>query len=172
MGLLAPAQLFDARWTLGDRLRLGAAAAADWRSHLDRITSASVGDRVQFVRRRVRGAARRVRRLVGLADTLAVELDEFINMVEYPEDCKEVAETHWKATVAYRIQPYAGQITAFDCPPHTQFRGARIRCAWEGVARGRIRWVDVSGTHGTMMHSPHVEVLADAIWGELDRLPS
>ena len=96
---------------------------------------------------------RRVRRLVGLAETLAVELDEFINMVEYPEDCKEVAETHWKATVAYRIQPYAGQITAFDCPPRTQFRGARIRCAWEGVARGRIRWVDVSGMHGTMMHT-------------------
>ena len=56
--LLAPAQLFDARWTLGDRLRLGAAAAADWRSNLDRIIGASMGDRVQFVRRRVRGATR------------------------------------------------------------------------------------------------------------------
>jgi thioesterase domain-containing protein len=102
------------------------------------------------------GAGKPSDALRGVLDVAAV-----VEMTNWPENNRRIAERHYRAVLAYRPEPYAGRVTLFRSRFQSPFLGLGFRMGWERVARGGVEVLTVPGGHLSMLVPPAVDVLAD-----------
>ena len=87
-----------------------------------------------------------------------------------PHALEQVLKANRQALSHYVPQVYQGRITLFlsrEAPDRT---GYDRRLGWHDMAAAGLEVHVVPGSHETLFAEPHVRVLADIVWGCLQRL--
>jgi thioesterase domain-containing protein len=85
--------------------------------------------------------------------------EDILEMSQWPENYRRIAERHYHAMLEYAPRPYAGTVTLFRSRFQSPFLGLGFRMGWDKVARA-VDVRPVSGGHLSMLEPPHVDVLA------------
>lgn len=85
---------------------------------------------------------------------------DVVEMSNWPENNRRIAERHWRAVLEYRPRAYPGRITLFRSRFQSPFLGLGTLMGWDRVALGGVETVRVPGGHLTVLQPPNVEVLA------------
>lgn len=85
-----------------------------------------------------------------------VTLEQFRHFVK-------MLRTHTEAWRGYEIGSYAGQVTLFRATEPSEHTPREPDFGWDAYALGGVTIIDVPGDHLSMMHEPHVSVLAREI---------
>jgi thioesterase domain-containing protein len=78
--------------------------------------------------------------------------------------------THTEAWRNYDIGSYAGQVTLFRAVEPSEHTPPEADFGWGAYALGGVTIIDVPGDHLSMMHEPHVAVLAEQLQKCLDEV--
>lgn len=70
-----------------------------------------------------------------------------------------ILKTHEQAWRNYRPRPYAGRVTLFRAT-ETDHQEPGPDLGWAALAQGGLEIVEVPGDHNTMLHDPHLAILA------------
>jgi len=92
-----------------------------------------------------------------------------VEMTDWPENNRKIAQRHWRAVLDYRPKAYPGRITLFRSRFQSPFLGLGSQMGWERVALGGVDVVRVPGGHLTVLQPPNVEVLARRLRERLAR---
>jgi thioesterase domain-containing protein len=121
-----------------------------------------------FFQWKVRLLKRRLQRLVRGGQPVRIEIDELIDLAQYPEDQRRVWEAHIRALVHYHPKPYAGHVTLFRSPVHHLVCSFDPAYGWAEFAQGGVTVRIVAGAHEKVIEEPHVETLAAEITAALE----
>ncbi len=91
-----------------------------------------------------------------------VTLDQFSHFVR-------TLRTHTEAWRHYTPQPYAGQITLFRAKEQPEHAALEPDMGWGRFALGGVEIHHVPGDHLSMIHEPHVQILAERLKQCLDQ---
>jgi thioesterase domain-containing protein len=103
---------------------------------------------------------RRLQRLVHGGAPVRLDVDELIDLAQYPEDQRRLWETHVRALVHYQPGPYAGRVTLFRSPVHHLVCSFDPEYGWGELAEDGVTVRVVAGTHEKIIEEPHVTELA------------
>ncbi|MSR62063.1 MAG: amino acid adenylation domain-containing protein [Planctomycetes bacterium] len=90
----------------------------------------------------------------------AMDVADVVEMSNWPENNRRIAERHWRAVLGYRPQAYPGRITLFRSRFQSPFLGLGSMMGWDRVALGGVDVVRVPGGHLSVLLPPNVDVLA------------
>ncbi len=89
-----------------------------------------------------------------------------------PERFTELVEHHSAMAAKYYPQPYEGEVILYRTPWHTVgrtfFGAVDPEFGWGNLAKGGVEIKMISGNHHTLLHEPHVQVLAQELQNSLD----
>ncbi len=91
-----------------------------------------------------------------------LELEEVIDVAQYPEEYRKYAATHWHAFLNYRPKPYDGAADIFLVRQHGLLE-FEPTLGWQYLVRGRLKVHTVPGSHDTLFDEPYVRCLAEQI---------
>ncbi len=94
---------------------------------------------------------------------------DVVEMSNWPENNRRIAERHWRAVLGYRPKNYPGRITLFRSRFQSPFLGLGTLMGWDRVALGGVEAVHVPGGHLTVLQPPNVSVLAKRLGERLRR---
>ena len=80
--------------------------------------------------------------------------------------------THTEAWRAYQPQVYSGRIILFRASESTGDGSQKRDMGWGRLTSGEVEVHEVPGDHISMIHEPHVRVLAERLRGYLDMTPA
>ena len=92
-----------------------------------------------------------------------------VEMSNWPEHNRRIAERHWNAVLGYRPNRYPGRITLFRSRFQSPFLGLGSMMGWDRVAMGGVEVVRVPGGHLSVLQPPNVDVLARRLRERLRR---
>jgi thioesterase domain-containing protein len=117
----------------------------------------------------IKALLRRMPRLAGYGQPKSGQTD-----VELLFDCRLLAtpfrkliEAHYQALRAYQPKLYPGHVTLFRARTRPLFRLHGDDLGWRPVAGKGLDVVPIPGNHETMLHVPHVQVLAKQLMDQL-----
>lgn len=87
------------------------------------------------------------------------ELDEVINLTDYPQDFRRYAETHWNAMLNYRPLPYDGPMTVFRVRRQALML-FEPTLGWSYLVKSGLKVIIAPGVHETVFDKPNVQGLA------------
>ena len=96
----------------------------------------------------------------------APELEDVIDMANYPKDYKRYAEVHWNALTHYTPKFYPGKITLFETT-NSPIAGTP-GVIWKTLARD-LEIKHILATHEKMLEEPHVQIVAAELKECLER---
>jgi aspartate racemase len=99
----------------------------------------------------------------------AMDVNDIVEMSNWPENNRRIAERHWRAVLAYRPERYPGRITLFRSRFQSPFLGLGSTMGWDRVALGGVEVVRVPGGHLSVLQPPNVDVLAKRLRERLGR---
>jgi len=102
-------------------------------------------------------------------DPGSMHVADVVEMSNWPENNRRIAQRHWRAVLQYRPKPYPGRITLFRSRFQSPFLGLGNQMGWDRVALGGVEVVRVPGGHLSVLQPPNVEVLARRIRERLER---
>jgi thioesterase domain-containing protein/acyl carrier protein len=96
----------------------------------------------------------------------APNLEEVINLDEYPADFRGHAEAHWRAFLEYKPRPYPGHIWVFRVR-RQGLLDFEPTLGWRVLAPEYTHSKIVPGLHDTIFDEPHVQQLAKILKASL-----
>ncbi len=96
------------------------------------------------------------------------ELDEVINVADYPQDFRRHADAHWRAFLNYRPRPYPGHINVFRVRKQGLL-DFEPSLGWSLLAGGKLAVWITPGSHDTIFDEPHVGKLAKHMKASLEK---
>jgi thioesterase domain-containing protein/acyl carrier protein len=88
----------------------------------------------------------------------AADLIDFAS--ELPEHRRKLVVSHFEALKAYDPKPYAGKVTLFRAIRRPLLNSSDPEQVWQYLTPGRVKVVNVPGSHEGMFKEPHVQQLA------------
>lgn len=125
--------------------------------HLRMLWRQGRGERVAYLRARLRALKRRLRPHAALADE---SVDEEAALERY---WRPVHEAYRRILGRYVPQPYAGHLALFLGEETPAGLLVDPRLAWRKLAPGRTKVLKVPGNHTDMLRPPHVRALAERL---------
>ncbi|MCL4176655.1 MAG: amino acid adenylation domain-containing protein [Verrucomicrobia bacterium] len=95
--------------------------------------------------------------------TVALDVDDWVDLTTQPEDRRELWATHLRAYADYRPKPYGGHVTLFRTRGHPLVCSFDNACGWGEFASGGVTVHVVPGEHESILDVPHVKLLAKLI---------
>ena len=92
--------------------------------------------------------------------TVALDVDDWVDLTTQPEDRRELWATHLRAYADYRPKPYGGHVTLFRTCGHPLICSFDNACGWGEFASGGVTVQIVPGEHESILDIPHVKPLA------------
>ena len=102
-------------------------------------------------------------------DPGSMRVADIVEMTNWPENNRRIAQRHWRAVQGYRPQRYPGRITLFRSRFQSPFLGLGSEMGWDRVAMGGVEVVRVPGGHLSVLQPPNVDVLARRFLERLKR---
>jgi len=102
-------------------------------------------------------------------DPGSMRVADVVEMTNWPENNRKIAQRHWRAVQGYRPQRYPGRITLFRSRFQSPFLGLGSAMGWDRVAMGGVEVVRVPGGHLSVLQPPNVDVLARRFLERLKR---
>jgi len=102
-------------------------------------------------------------------DPGSMRVADVVEMTNWPENNRKIAQRHWRAVQGYRPQRYPGRITLFRSRFQSPFLGLGSAMGWDRVAMGGVEIVRVPGGHLSVLQPPNVDVLARRFLERLER---
>jgi len=124
---------------------------------------------------RIRNKVKRTARHIGKKifrfkkDISQMEVEAFLNELDYPVEHRKHAQAHWQALYKYVPKPYPGHMTLF------RVRKQRLACfnpslGWDELARDGANVKIIPGSHERVFDEPHIKILAEQIQSCLDQI--
>ncbi len=88
-----------------------------------------------------------------------LELEEVVDVAQYPEEYRKYAATHWHAFLNYRPKPYEGVLDVYRVQQHGLLE-FEPTLGWQFLARGKLNIHVIPGSHETLFDDPYVAQLA------------
>ncbi len=85
---------------------------------------------------------------------------DIVEMSNWPENNRRIAERHYRAVLNYQPKRYPGPITLFRSRFQSPFLGRGFRMGWEKVTDRKVTVRTVPGGHLSILVPPNVYVLA------------
>jgi len=93
-----------------------------------------------------------------------------IRRAPVPHSAPTVVGASWFAVNTYQPQAYSGKITLFRTVKSSPGSLDAETYGWGALAEGGVEVFPVPGDHWSLIHEPHVQVLAEALRACLDRI--
>jgi amino acid adenylation domain-containing protein len=87
------------------------------------------------------------------------DLNNLMDMSNYPKEFRRYAEIHWGALLNYFPKPFDGKITLFRTR-QPRLTSLDPEVSWKKLALGGVDVRILPGAHETILHDPHVRHLA------------
>ncbi|MDO8544834.1 MAG: amino acid adenylation domain-containing protein [Opitutaceae bacterium] len=132
------------------------------------LFSWTLRERIEFVRWKLRILRKKAAAPLGLAskdDLPTRDVDELVNLAAYSDKQRSLWESHVRALIRYRPQPYAGRVTLFRTRGHALICSFDEQYGWGPLARGGVAVKLMPGGHGNILDEPHVRAVAQALQG-------
>jgi thioesterase domain-containing protein len=101
------------------------------------------------------------------ASAKQIQLEDVIDMEQYPQGYEHFAKVHWQALLDYFPRAYDGKVVLFES---TKSPGIlAVETIWKSRARGGLEIKKLPCTHETMLDEPHVRQLANELNACLER---
>jgi thioesterase domain-containing protein len=100
------------------------------------------------------------------------DVEEIFAGQVFPEPFKRLLESHYQAMRDYVPRPYPGRVTLFRARARPLFRMHGHDLGWGKFAGGGLEVIVVPGNHETILKPPHVNVLAEALLNQLNKVRS
>ncbi len=133
--------------------------------HFERMFMRRPSAAIAHVRRRSQEIRRRIRNRIWRF-RVNRQIDR---QVEMPRTLWNVREACWAAAAAYNPGTYDGPIIVFRARQAGVGRVTGSTLGWERLSTGPIDVVDISGDHVSLLHEPHVRVVAQTLQRYIDR---
>src|SRR5205823_4285183 len=99
-------------------------------------------------------------------DTTQADVGDLVDLSSFTAEERRVWESHIRALLKYRPQPYAGKVHLFRSPSHPLWCSFDPDYGWSDLARGGVEAIVVPGAHEKILEEPCVRTVAR----ELNRL--
>jgi thioesterase domain-containing protein len=98
----------------------------------------------------------------------AVDLEEIIDVTQFPQQELELWQSHLNLLVAHVSRPYTGHVALFRTRGHPIFCSFERDFGWSELAQGGVAVKFVPGSHESIFAEPNVSSLAAALEPLLD----
>ena len=128
-------------------------------------------ERRSFVRRKFRALLRRMPRRLGreVAGPAPIDLEEIIDVSQFPEIELQLWEIHVRAIRDYVPKPFPGRLTLFRTRSQPFLCSFDPLYGWGPLARGGVEVVAIAGSHEKIFIDPHAQTLAAKLSASLNR---
>jgi thioesterase domain-containing protein len=122
-------------------------------------------ERRRFVTRKLRVLGRKLAQKLrgGRNGAPAVDLEEVIDPVHFPEHELKLWEIHIRAIVEHVERPYRGAVTLFRTRGQPLFCSFEEDFCWSHLAKGGVAIKHIPGSHENVFTEPNVKFLAEAL---------
>ena len=119
-------------------------------------------------KRRFRGLLGKFRPPTDANHASVNQLEQVIDMSQYPTEFRRYAEAHWKALCQYSPKPFNGPIFLMRTAKR-HLLSLEPEDLWLRLC-SKVEVITVPGAHDQVMHDPHVEVVAAKLNDKLNLL--
>ncbi len=122
--------------------------------------------RREFLRWKTAMLRRRVVRMLRLPREVSeqIDVDDLVDLSTFPQDQRELWETHIRALIKFFPKKYGGRVTLFRSKGHPMFCSFDPQYGWGDLTR-EVKVHVVPGAHESILEEPHVRVLAKLLDG-------
>ena len=97
------------------------------------------------------------------------DLEELVNMANYPPEYRHFARIHWNALMNYSPRPFAGRALLLKSEDRYLFRLDGVE-RWKKLILGGLEVKKIHGRHQTLLEDPSVHILASRLSEHLQHL--
>lgn len=105
-------------------------------------------------------------------DACPTDASRVFDVDRLPTLFRTTIELNYQRLRAYEPRPYAGRLTLFRARTQGRYAAHSRDLGWGELAPDGLEIVPVPGAHDTMLNSPHVATLGQALAGRLDFVKS